>query len=592
MPSEPPSPRADLREKYKAEREKRIRAEGLAQYQEMSGELKRYADDPYAEGRIDRSPLREDVDAVIVGAGFSGMVSAVQLRKNGVESFRVIERGGDFGGTWYWNRYPGIACDVEAAMYLPMLEDVPTYPSLKYTRGSEIFRHCKAVAAHFDLYRHALFQTQVEEIRWDAETRRWHVRTDRGDVIRAKYVLVGSGPLNKPKLPGIPGVRSFKGKSFHTSRWDFDYTGGDETGNLTKLQDKRVAIIGTGATAIQCVPHLARWAKQLYVVQRTPAIVDIRGNGPVDAAWFDRQQPGWQRERRENFESILAGTPQEVDLVSDQWTTLWKPPSAVPGYTPETAEAISDAMEFEQLERIRNRVSSIVKDPATAEALKPYYNRFCKRPCFHDEYLEAFNRPSVTLLDTQGKGVDRITEDSIVVQGRAYNVDCIIFATGFFFRALPQVSAGFEIYGVDGLALTDRWRERVQTLHGMFTSGFPGLFIIGGGRQSGLSNNVLYVFEEQAEHAAVLIARFLRDNAGALDVKPTSEAAWHDVIVDKAPKNQAYMQACTPSSFNQEGKLDAFVMAASVYGGGPVEYGRVLRAWRQGDVYSDFRKAS
>ena len=208
----------------------------------------------------------------IIGGGFGGLLMGGRLREAGFDDIRVIEKAGDFGGTWYWNRYPGAMCDVESYCYLPLLEELNYIPKHKYSYAPEIFEHSKAIARHYDLYKNACLQTGVSALRWDDTSGRWIIHTDRGDAIRAQFVAMANGPLNRPKLPGIPGITSFTGHTFHTSRWDYDYTGGDSDGNLTGLRDKRVAIIGTGATAVQCIPHLGEWAKHLYVFQRTPLV--------------------------------------------------------------------------------------------------------------------------------------------------------------------------------------------------------------------------------------------------------------------------------------------------------------------------------
>ena len=200
---------------------------------------------------------------------------------------RIVEKGGDFGGTWYWNRYPGAQCDTASMVYMPLLEETGHRPTEKYAHAPEILEQCRRIGRQYRLYEKALFQTEVTELRWDDARSRWVVSTSRGDRFTASFVGLGIGPLHVPKLPGIPGIETFKGHAFHTSRWDYDYTGGDPNGApLTGLADMRVAIIGTGATSVQAVPHLARAAKQLLVVQRTPSSVDVRGNAPIDPEWF------------------------------------------------------------------------------------------------------------------------------------------------------------------------------------------------------------------------------------------------------------------------------------------------------------------
>ena len=417
-----------LREKYRAERDKRLRADGNQQYQEIAGAFARYLDDPYVEPGFTRARLTDEVDVVVIGGGFGGMLAGARLRQAGVKEIRIIEKGGDFGGTWYWNRYPGAACDVESYIYLPLLEEIGYVPVEKYSRAPEILRHSRAIGEHFDLYANACFQTEVTAMRWDEAQSRWIVSTNRGDAMRARFVIMANGPLHRPKLPGIPGVETFRGHSFHTSRWDYAYTGGDSSGGLTGLAGKRVGIIGTGATAVQCVPHLAAAAKQLFVFQRTPSSIDVRANRPTDPAWAASLEPGWQQRRMDNFNVLVSGGFQEEDLVNDGWTDIIRN-LLILARKPENAGGVGDGAailelaDFQKMEQIRARVESIVGDPAVAEALKPYYRQFCKRPCFHDEYLDAFNRPNTTLVDTGGRGVERITEHAVWANGQAYEID-------------------------------------------------------------------------------------------------------------------------------------------------------------------------
>src|SRR6202161_2714362 len=313
-----------LRAKYREERDKRLRPDGNEQYVEVKGDFSRYVDDPYVDPGFSREPVTDEVQVVIVAGGFGGLLAAARLREAGVEKIRILEKGGDFGGTWYWNRYPGAQCDIESYIYLPLLEETGYIPKEKYSFAQEIRDHSRRIGEHFDLYKDACFQTEIREIRWLEDEKRWLVTTNRDDAIQARYVVMSNGPLNRPKLPGIPGIDTFKGHSFHTSRWDYAYTGGSSAGNLDKLADQRIAIIGTGATAIRCVPHLGAAAKQLYVFQRTPSSVDLRGNKPTDPAWAASLRPGWQRARRENFNNMVIGLPVEEDLVNDGWTDIFR----------------------------------------------------------------------------------------------------------------------------------------------------------------------------------------------------------------------------------------------------------------------------
>ena len=475
----------------------------------MAGGYAHYLEDPYV-APIEREPLTDEVDVVIIGGGFGGLLAGARLRQAGVDDIRIIEKGGDFGGTWYWNRYPGAMCDVESYIYLPLLEEVGYVPKEKYTHAPEILDHSRAIGETFDLYRNACFQTEVTDLRWDDDDDRWVVHTNRGDAMRARFVCMASGPLHRPKLPGIPGIEEFKGHTFHTSRWDYDYTGGDSDGNLVGLKGKRVGIIGTGATAVQCVPHLGEAADQLYVFQRTPSSIDVRANRPTDPEWAASLGPGWQKNRMDNFNTLVSGGFASEDLVNDGWTDiigkllLMIQKGAAGEMTAESLARTMEMADFEKMEQIRSRVDELVADEQTAEALKPYYRQFCKRPCFHDEYLDTFNRPNVTLVDTNGKGVDRLTEHGIVANGVEYEIDCLIFATGFEVGTAFTRRAGCELYGRGGLSLSEKWADGTSTFHGMHVRGFPNLFIFSI-VQSGFSVNFPHMLDEQARHLAYIL---------------------------------------------------------------------------------------
>jgi cyclohexanone monooxygenase len=446
-----------LKARYKAERDKRLRAEGNAQYREIGGAFSHYADDPYVAPGFKRAALSDSVEVLVVGGGFGGLLAGARLREAGVTDIRIVEKGGDFGGTWYWNRYPGAACDIESYIYLPLLEEVGYLPVEKYSRAPEILEYSRRIGRHFGLYENALFQTEVTGMRWDEAVSRWIVSTNRGDAIGARFVVMANGPLHRPKLPGIPGVETFRNHSFHTSRWDYAYTGGDSNGGLTGLHGKRVGIIGTGATAVQCVPHLGAWAEELFVFQRTPSSIDVRNNRPTDPEWAASLEPGWQQRRMDNFNTLVSGGFQAEDLVDDGWTDiignilLIARRKAAAGEKVEDPAALMQLADFTKMEQVRARVDVEVKDPAKAEALKPWYNQFCKRPCFHDEYLATFNRPNVHLIDTKGRGVERITERGVVAGGREYELDCLIYATGFEVGTEYTRRSGYELHGRTGL---------------------------------------------------------------------------------------------------------------------------------------------
>ncbi len=577
-----------LREKYAAERVKRLRADGNNQYQEITGKYAHYNVDPYVEPGFTRPALHEELDVLIIGGGFGGLLAAARLQKAGITNIRIIEKAGDFGGTWYWNRYPGAQCDIESYVYLPLLEETSYIPKEKYSFAPEIFEHAQRIGKHCNLYERACFQTQIKEARWDDEAGRWTVTTDRDDVFQARFVVMSSGPLNRPKLPAIPGIETFKGHTFHTSRWDYNYTGGDTTGGLHKLHDKRVGIIGTGATAIQCVSHLGEHAKQLYVFQRTPSSVDERGNKPTDPEWVQTLKPGWQAHRNYNFTSILTGVLVKEDLVGDQWTSLFKMLGNLlankgrSGLSDHEVALLAEIADFQKMNEVRERVASTVSDPQTAEALKPWYGQWCKRPTFNDEYLPTFNQPNVKLGDTKGKGVERVTEHGVVVEGVEYEVDCLIFATGFEVGTVYTRRAQFEMYGRGGVSLSDYWAKGMKTYHGFLSHGFPNCFHMGL-TQTGFAANFTYLLDEQATHVAHVITQANARGAKSVEPTPEAEAEWVKLVTGPTVMTE-YQNVCTPGYYNGEGTNEGQGFLQTNYPDGGLAFFDLLARWReQGD---------
>ncbi|WP_326545337.1 NAD(P)/FAD-dependent oxidoreductase [Mycolicibacterium sp. ND9-15] len=591
-----------LREKYEHERTKRLRSDGAAQYLELTGDFAEFAEvDPHTPV-TPRTPINEDIEVAVLGGGIAGLLAGAYLKKAGVDDVHIIEMAGDFGGVWYWNRFPGIQCDNDAYCYIPMLEELDFMPSKKYADGAEIFEHCRNIGKQFGLYDGAIFSTQVRTVRWDDSISRWHLQTNRGDDIRARFVVMAQGSYNRPKLPGIPGIKDYVnagGHIFHSARWDYDYTGGDANGGLHKLHDKRVALVGTGATGVQLVPHLGRDAQHLYVFQRTPSSVDMRGNEPTDPQWAASLPPGWQEERKRNFHrwSPFEGVVFDAeDMVCDFWTELGRNTTARIAASPDPASltieqvmAIREEEDYKVMERLRRRVADLVEDPEAAEALKPYYRFMCKRPCSNDEYLPTFNRPNVTLVDVaECKGVERLTENGIVANGVEYEVDCVIFASGFEISTeLSRRYAIDTIEGRDGLSLFDHWRDGYKTLHGMTSRGFPNQFHTGF-IQGGVSANTTAMFEQQAEHIAYIIAEALKRNATIVEPSQDAQDGWANTIREYAMDTSAFDLSCTPGYYNNEGNgfgqgVRSFL--GDYYMAGFYAFDDLLKEWRErGDL--------
>ncbi|MGZ4708929.1 MAG: flavin-containing monooxygenase [Acidimicrobiales bacterium] len=579
-----------LRARYRAERDKRLRDDGNEQYLQPTGRFASFLDDPYVE-RVEREPLSDEVTVALIGGGFAGLVTGARLKQAGIDDVRIIEGGGDVGGAWYWNRYPGAMCDTAAMIYLPLLDDTGYMPTRKYTLAGEIFGHARRIATQFDLYDNALFSTEVTELSWDDAASRWIIHTDRGDVIRARFVAMGTGPLHRPKLPGIPGIETFAGHSFHTSRWDYDYTGGDPNGApLTNLADKRVGIIGTGATAVQCIPHLARDSQELYVFQRTPSSIDVRNNHEIDPEWFEQLEPGWQQKWLINFATLQTGGFADEDLVKDGWTDISqrirdrviaemsKPDQEV---GPATVLKAFEESDDEKMTEIRARVDAIVQDPEAAAALKPWYRQLCKRPCFHDEYLQAYNEPGTHLIDTDGKGVERIDETGVWVGGVHHELDCLIFASGFEVGTEYARRSGFETTGHGGITLSEHWEDGMQTLHGLHVHGFPNLFIEGMNQGANLISNITHNLVEAGTTIAAVVGHALEIGAEQVEVTDEAEQSWVRLLETNETSFLANPD-CTPGYYNNEGKPTGRreKLNMSGYPQGPVAYFEYIERWR------------
>ncbi len=526
----------EIKAKFADERDLRLkyRPEGTAQYiSELAGGLAKYAIDPYVHETPARAPITDTVEVLFIGGGFSALLTAARLRERGVESIRIVERGGDVGGTWYWNRYPGAACDVPSYDYLPLLDEMKYMPSHLYAKGPEIFAHCQAIARRYDLYDLAVFGTTITSTVWNEADKLWHIGTDRGDTMKAKFVICANGTLSKPKLSKIKGMESFAGYSFHTSRWDYDFTGED----LAKLSDKVVGIIGTGASAVQAIPRLAKAAKALYVFQRTPSGIDFRNDRPTDPDWAASRRPGWQEARR-----MKAMRGREGDTArKEELSKLAR----------EEKIRAQENANIEYMMRIHRRIEEVVEDKATAEALKPWYMFMCKRPCFDDEYLPAYNRPNVHLVDTHGQGITEITREGPVFEGVTYPLDVLIYATGF---EVQKTGIYNEIRGRDGREINEVYADGIRTLLGVHTHGFPNLFIMGG-YQASFQFNLTFMLQTQGDHIAECI-KLTRDGGHKeIDVKPETEEWWVQEVISHRGKTSRNSE-CTPGYYNFEGEFN------------------------------------
>ncbi len=523
-----------IKQKFAEERDLRLhyRPEGTAQYtSDLSGSFAKYETDPYGGEIIPRKPINDTVECLFIGGGFSALLTSARLREYGVESIRIVERGADVGGTWYWNRYPGVACDV-AYDYLPLLDEMDYVPKDHYAKGPEILAHCQAIAKKYNLYELAVFQTTVTSTIWNEEEEMWYLTTDRGDHMKARFVICANGTLSKPKLSKIKGMESFKGHSFHTSRWDYEYTKED----LSGLEDKVVGIIGTGATAVQAIPGLGASSKELYVFQRTPSSIDIRDDWPTDPNWARKLKPGWQAKRRER---AMRG-PRLTEEQKAERATMSR----------EEKIRRQENANIDYMMRIHKRIDEVVKDKVTADALKPWYMFMCKRPCFHNDYLPTFNRPNVHLVDTHGKGITEITAKGPVFDGIQYELDLLIYATGF---EVQKTGIYNQIRGENGLDLNDKYSTGIRTLLGIHSQSYPNLFIMGG-YQASFQFNLTDMLQSQGDHIAACIDYVRRHDYQSIDVMPEAEEWWVQEVIHHRGKTTRN-QDCTPGYYNFEGEF-------------------------------------
>ncbi|MBN9563757.1 MAG: NAD(P)/FAD-dependent oxidoreductase [Alphaproteobacteria bacterium] len=565
LPPPPPGAvfNAEEQAKYRAFKEAR---RGAADYMAMEGEFAKYLEDVYSAPPVERQPLHDDCEILVVGAGFAGLLLWYRLREAGLHDVRFCEKGGDVGGTWYWNRYPGIACDVEAYSYLPLLEDMKYIPTMKFASGFEILEYCQSMAEKSGFYDRCLFHTTVEQTVWNETTGRWTVFTDRGDEMRARYVVLANGILTTPKLARIEGMETFAGKSFHTSRWDY----------TVDLEGKRVGIIGTGATAVQVIPEIAKIVKELYVFQRTPSSIDVRDQRATTEEEIETwsKEPNWARARRERLAKISSGRTAlraNDDYLSGKIADFKVRKQHERELSPDELIQRQLNSNFRIMEQIRARVDAIVKDPKTAAALKPYYPYGCKRPTFHDEFLPTFNLPHVTLVDTAPLGVTKINTKGVVHEGKEYPLDVLIYATGFQWMATSTFNM---ITGRGGRTLREKWQsEGVKTFLGLHSHGFPNMFIMSGPQGGGGQFNFTRGIEGHVDYVIWMLKTMRERGAGIVDVKQEPEIAYAEHCRE-ADIRTAPLRDCL-SYYNGDGAAQPGSLA---YYGGPEKWHELRRA--------------
>ncbi|KAF9737616.1 hypothetical protein PMIN02_001235 [Paraphaeosphaeria minitans] len=633
--SMPQLPREQL--KFMQEAAKRQRPEGAKQFQELhysdSSRLRNLVDDIFADhAALDKRSLPIEgggsTKFLIMGAGMGGILNAIKLVQGGFQQddILLVEMGGGVGGTWYWNRYPGLHCDVESYVYLPMLEETGYVPSHKYTSATEIRNYLVKLVEKFGLEERILFRTEVNSMQWDDDKKNWRVdmTTGKGDggkkkttlSVNADFSILAGGIFPYPHVPKIPGLVAFEGDMFHTSRWDYAVSGGsseDAFSELKGFEGLRVGYVGTGATAVQAVPEVAKYAKELFIFQRTPSQVNTRRQKPTDLKeWSERiaTGPGWQKARMENLAQHLSRNLPEgtVNMVDDEWSRLQaycailgseRFAGLMPDKIPEYLGHLQ-AWDADHNARARERISTIVSEKSTAEKLTPWYPTWCKRPTFSDTYLQTFNKPNVHLVDTDGKGIDGVKPHAIIANGQEYPVDILILSTGYRSPAYgggdPAARNGIEIIGRNGLKMSNKWSSRgATTLHGVFSHDFPNLFFFAIAQASATAN-VNHTLEVQMTHITSIISHFNppsdpRDKKVVIEPSAEAEEAWAMSCLSGAAFFSS-VSVCTPGYMTMEGdalnqKSQEKMMQAgrgSPWSAGLVPFERMLEGWRAGGL--------
>ena len=468
----------------------------------------------------------EVFDAIVVGAGFAGLYMLYKLRELGL-SARVYETGGDVGGTWYWNRYPGARCDVRSLEYSYSFSDELQQEWVwteRYPAQAEILSYINHVADRFDLRRDIVFNMRVASARFDEDAATWRVETETGQTTTARFVIMASGALSAARTPDFPGLETFKGDWFHTGHWPHspvDFTG------------QKVGVIGTGSSGIQVSPMIAQQAAQLTVFQRTPNFSIPAWNHPLDQATQDEWKSQYA-ERRATAKLSKSGALYdysqrgafEVDEDERQreFDARWTCGGA--NFTHAFNDLFKDkAANDLAADYVRGRIRSIVSDPETAARLTPTDHCIgTKRICVDTDYYAMFNRPNVLLVDVRADPIVGISETGIVTQSGSHELDSIVFATGY--DAVTGALTRIDITGRDGISLKDKWGDGPKTYLGLMIAGFPNLFTINGPGSPSILTNVVMAIEQHVEYIAGLLAHVGRTGTTLVEADASAEDDW------------------------------------------------------------------
>jgi cyclohexanone monooxygenase len=467
------------------------------------------------------------VDVVVVGAGFAGLYQLHRLRGLGLR-VRVIEAAAGVGGTWYWNRYPGARCDVDSLSYSysfsPELEQEWTWTE-KYSTQPEILRYINHVADQFDLRRDITFSTRVESSVWDEAARRWTVSTDHGESIRAQFVIMATGCLSVTKLPEVPGIETFAGPTYHTSRWPHE--GVDFTG-------MRIAVIGTGSSGIQAIPLLAEQAADTTVFQRTPNFTVPASNRPLAQKEIADVKANYrefrQAQRTSSFWVLVPEPTHSAHAATEDernaaYQAVWDKGALFSMLTSYTDLLTDKAANDTVAEFVREKIREIVHDPEIAEALSPRGYAFgTKRPCLDSGYYETFNKEHVQLVDLRKTPILALTQKGVQTTDREYEFDAIVFATGF--DAMTGALTAIDIRGRSGVTLKDKWAAGPRTYLGIAVADFPNLFTITGPSSPSVLSNMVVSIEQHVDWITDAIGYLRKHELCEMTPTAEAEAAW------------------------------------------------------------------